>query len=118
MVADAAVAAWSAVHAALAPVIGQGGVTALYKRSLHLTRTDHPWLASAWEGAVTPGDFMSLRAALALQDAVVAAAAHDTMLRTLHDLLTTLIGPSLTTRLLISASAFPIAGPAVQDPSP
>ncbi|WP_053076534.1 hypothetical protein [Caenimonas sp. SL110] len=116
--ADAAVAAWTALHDALAPVIGQGGAAALYKRALHLARVDYPWLAAAYEGAATPGNFSSLHAALAAQDTPVAAAAHATIVRTLNDLLSTLIGPSLTERLLKPASHLLSAGPAVQDVSP
>ncbi len=109
--------AWDAVHAALAPVIGQGGVAALYKRALHLARNDYPWLAAAYDAAAAPGDFSSLRAALCGQDAATAAAAHDTLMRTLNDLLVSLIGPSLTERLLKPASQPHSAGTAVQDAS-
>ncbi len=116
--ADAAIAAWTALHAALAPVIGQGGAAALYKRALHLARADYPWLAAVYEGTPAPGDFRSLGVALAAQTAPVAAAAHATVLRTLNDLLSTLIGPSLTERLLKPASHLLSAGPAVQDASP
>jgi hypothetical protein len=105
------------VHAALAPVIGQGGVAALYRRTLHLTRDAYPWLVTASEGATRPGDFISLRAALSQQDAVIAAAAQAAMLQTLRDLLTKLIGSSLTGRLLEAVWTPPSAGNTVQDPS-
>ena len=47
-IADAAVAIWARVHAALAPLIGQRGSAALYKRSLHLARADYSWLVAAF----------------------------------------------------------------------
>lgn len=107
---------WEAVYAALSPVLGPGGVVALYKRTLHLARADHPWLAAPYESTVPPGDFSALRAALAEQSSAVAGAAHDSMLQTLHQLLDTLIGPSLTARLLQAVWPLtPEAGHAVKD---
>ena len=117
-VAQAAVAMWGIVHDALSPVIGPGGVAALYKRTLHLSREAYPWLGAAYDDAVVPGDFTSLRAALSNEDSKVAAAAHDAMLQTLHDLLARLIGPSLTSRLLPGIWPSPPTGPAAPDPSP
>lgn len=99
-------------------MIGQGGVAALYKRTLHLASIDHPWLAAAYQGAGLPGDFTSLRAALSQQDSISAAAAHEAMVRILRDMLANLVGPSLTGRLLQAVWAPPSAGNAVQDASP
>jgi len=117
-IADAAVAVWTAIDGALSPVIGARGNAALYKRSLHLARARHPWLAAAYEGAVQPGDYGALRAALAQQAAPDAAHAHEELLRTFHDLLAELIGRSLTERLLQAAWAPHSYGNAVQDDSP
>lgn len=116
-IADAAVSIWGAVHAALSAVIGQRGVAALYKRSLHVACTDYPWLAAAYEGALQPGDFTSLHAALAQQDAAIAAAAHDATMQILHDVLANLIGLSLTDRLLQAVWDHSSAGNAVKDAS-
>jgi hypothetical protein len=95
-----AVAVWLAIHAALTPVVGQRGSAALYQRSLHLARTEYPWLAPACEDEVEPGDFAGLRSALSQQSAAAAATAHDTTVKTLQDLLANLIGGSLTQRML------------------
>src|SRR5690606_34141348 len=95
-VADAAVREWRYVHDALSPLIGQRGAAALYRRTLHAARADRPWLDAAYLGAVEPGDFSSFHAALSQQDGVVAAGAHDGLLRALRDLLANLIGQSLT----------------------
>lgn len=99
-IADAAVEAWVAIDGALSPIVGPRGIAALYKRSVHLAVADHPWLAPAYEGALQPGDFASLRAALSQQTAENAAAAHDALMKTFQDLLNNLIGRSLTQRLL------------------
>ena len=117
-IADAAIAAWTAIDGALAPIVGPRGIAALYRRSVHLAVADHPWLAVAYEGALQPGDFNSLRAALSQQTAQNAAAAHDAMLKTFQDLLDNLIGRSLTQRLLQSVQDQPSSGDAVQDNLP
>lgn len=117
-IADAAVAAWTVIDSALSHIIGTRGVAALYQRSLHLALADHPWLGAAYEGALEPGDFASLRAALSRQSAQNAAAAHDAVLATFQDMLDSLIGRSLTQRLLQSVPDQPSSGAAVQEPSP
>ena len=117
-IADAAVAVWTAIDAALSPVIGGRGNAALYKRSLHLARAQYPWLAAAYEGAVQPGDYSALRAALAGQTATDASQAHEALLRIFNDLLADLIGRSLTKRLLQAAWSPNSYGNAVQDDSP
>ena len=117
-IADLAIATWRAIDAALSPVIGPRGSAALYKRSLHLARADHPWLAPAYEGFAHPGDFGTLRAVLAQRDAIGAAAAHDAILKIFHDLLADLIGRSLTQRLLQAVWQTPSNGNAVQDERP
>jgi len=117
-IAEAAVAIWGAIDAALSPVIGPRGSAALYKRSLHLASGAYPWLAAAYEGAVRPGDFSALQAVLSQQTSTIAAAAHDALLQTFHDLLADLIGRSLTQRLLQAVWETPSSGTAVQDTSP
>lgn len=117
-VAAAAAAVWNAIHGALAPVIGSRGSAALYHRTLHVARAQYPWLAAACDGAPEPGDFASLRAALAQQTAADAAAAHDGILQAFLDLLTALIGEPLTERLLQGVWAPPPGGPAAKDTSP
>ncbi len=117
-IADGAVAIWTAIDAALSPVIGARGNAALYKRSLHLASAQHPWLAVAFEGAVQPGDYSALRAALAQQTATDASQAHDALLGIFHDLLADLIGRSLTRRLLQAAWVPNTNGNAMQDDSP
>lgn len=121
-VADLSVSTWRKVDAALSPVIGQRGVAALYKRSLYLTRAAHPCLAAVYEGALGPGEFAGLHAALAGQSSSDAAAANGALLQTFHDLLANLIGASLTGQLLRPvltqlAPDNPSSGHAVQDPS-
>ena len=116
-IADAAIAVWTSIHSALSPVIGPRGSAALYHRSLHVSRVLYAWLPGANEASAEPAGFGALRSALALQTAVDAAAAHDTMLNTFLELLTALIGESLSERLLQGVWAPPSGGDAVKDTS-
>lgn len=118
-IADTAVATWRSIDAVLSPIIGQRGVAALYKRSLYLSRGDHPWLVVAAEDTPPqPDDFATLHRALAKQTSVNAAAANGALLTTFSDLLTSLIGTALTERLLQSVWSHSSSGHAVQENTP
>lgn len=111
--AAGAAATWQAIDAALSPIIGQRGVVTLFQRSLHRTATTVPCFATAPDDAMQPGDFGPLQALLAALPLVEATAAHEALLQTFHDLLASLIGPSLTERLLRSVAATLDRTPAV-----
>lgn len=114
-IAGLAVSTWRDIHAALSPIIGRQGVSALYGRSLHLTHAAHPCLTVVHESALRPGEFDGLQTALSGQAGPTAAAAHDALLQTFHDLLIRLIGGSLTERLLRSVRHTPSSDHAAQD---
>jgi hypothetical protein len=116
-IADAMVSTWLEIDAALRPVIGQGGVAALYKRSLYLTAPAHTWLTSTHEGIHAPMDLVMLRAVLAQQSNATAAAGSRALLHTFNELLASLVGPSLTERLLRSVWANSLSGLPAQDSS-
>jgi hypothetical protein len=119
-IAEAAVAQWSNIDAALSPIIGQSGVAALFKRSLRLTGVNYPCLHALSESTLRPGDHAGLRAALSQETAFDAAAASDALQRTFHELLANLIGDSLAERLLRSAWNLPSIenGHAAREPAP
>jgi len=117
-IAEAVVATWQEMDAALTPIIGQRGVAALYKRSRHLTSSLYPWLTGLHEGARAAIDLAALEAAIARQSSADAAAGGDALLRTFHELLSSLVGPSLTERLLRSAWADSLSGPPAKDTTP
>lgn len=99
-IAATAAATWTDFESALAPIIGPRGVAALGQRSLHLVSTAHPWLAAGQpRGAIVfePARLWPLLATR--QPGEAASASHDFM-ATCHDLLSSLIGPPLTERLL------------------
>lgn len=108
-------ALWAAVARALVPIIGQRGMSALYERALHLAAGQHQWLAQARGIDGEPAVFSSL-ARLASEHAVDDAIAAVTTLFEIFDrLLVTLIGASLTERLLQPIWDVPSAGPTRQD---
>lgn len=91
------------IDGALTPIIGPRGVAALFHRSLHLAGQGQPSLAAVHPGTPTVMDLGPLRVQLSAQSPADAAAAGALLLHTFHELLGTLIGTSLTDRLLRSA---------------
>ena len=109
---------FQAIQRILTPILGPRGVAALYHRSLHKARADHPWLAGPLENASPTLDLVALVTAIERQphraDAVAAATA---LLRAFHDLLASLIGQPLTERLLDPVWAPPGPPPAQDIPT-
>jgi hypothetical protein len=114
-IADAIISAWLEIDVALTPLIGRGGVAALYKRSLYLTAPTYMWLGGTHEGVQAALDPAPLRAALVQQNSETAAAAGGLLLQTFNELLASLVGTSLTERLLRSVWANALSGPPAQD---
>ena len=99
-VAELAVGFFRQAEAALAPILGRHSVGALYQRSLHLTRSEHPWLAVACGTWTQTDPLVVLKKAVSRQTLHSASAAVQALLTTFRQLLSTLIGTSLTTQLL------------------
>ncbi|CAM5791493.1 hypothetical protein [Rhizobacter fulvus] len=114
-VAEAVELTLRSIEQVLTPIVGALGVAALYKRSVHLSRSAYGWLPDSPSGPATSMDAGPLVAALAQQSAADAALAGARLLRNFHDLLVTLIGPSLTERLLRSVWVNFMSGPSAQD---
>jgi hypothetical protein len=117
-IAEMAVATWRNVDIALSPIIGNGGVTALYRRSVYLTVRAYPWMAEVTVGDRPLDGLDTLQTALSRQTGVVAAAANCALLQTFCDLLSGLIGAQLTEHLLQSAWGTPSGGPSDQEHAP
>ena len=110
-----AVSIWKDAGTALSPIIGQIGVDALFKRSIHLTRGAYPCLATVLEDKAQPDGLAALQDALAQQTTATAVAANVALLQNFQDLLISLIGLSLTERLLRPVWDKPSSGQAEQD---
>jgi hypothetical protein len=118
-IAEVATSIWDGVGLALSPIIGQVGVNALFKRSVHLTRHAHPCLSVLNEGVVLPqGELAALQVVLAQQDHAGAAAVNAALLQNFHELLISLIGASLSERLLRPVWDTPSSGDAVTEATP
>jgi hypothetical protein len=105
--AEATAAAWRLMATQLAPVIGARGLDALFSRALHQTSVEFPWLAVAVDRGGSASPLPSLMVCLTGQLAANAAEASYMLLLTFTELLATLIGDSLTTRLLAPVWAPP-----------
>ena len=106
---------WQAIEAALCPILGKAGVAALFQRSVALAAKTYSWLPS---DASAPPDVGALHDLLARQPSDVAADAGGAVIQAFHDLLATLVGPSLTGRLLGSVWETFTSGPPAQDSTP
>lgn len=104
-----------AIHLALAPVIGDQGVSALYRRCLFLISRDASW-AEALDGEDGAGsDYATLQLAIAQQSAGEALRVTEALFTTLHTVLVSLIGVALTERLLHPMFETSSNGHAVQE---
>jgi hypothetical protein len=118
-VGEEIVAVWTAIDAALSPIIGHRGVAALYTRSLQVTSTSHPWLSNTRADSLGSMNLESLKSNLSQQhSATAAAAAGGALLQTFRDLLATLVGPSLAERLLRTVWDTSLSGLSAQDTTP
>lgn len=120
-IAAACGALWHELDTALSPIIGPRGVAALGQRSLHLASVQHPWLAARRPGDPATLDATLLVSLLALRSSDDAAAVGSAFLQTFRELLSSLIGASLTERLLRPVWGPPdtaLNSPTAQDPTP
>lgn len=116
-IADAVVAVWLEIDQTLHPIIGHRGVAALYNRSLKLTAAAYPWLAMGHPGLLAAPDPAALKGALMQHTATDAAAGGSALFQTFHELLASLVGASLTERLLSCVWASLSGAAAAQDTS-
>jgi hypothetical protein len=105
--ADALIAVWQDVAAALHSIIGRQGVAALYDRSVSLTSKKHPWLAVSRADADNSVNSAALRSVVAGQSASDAAAGAGEFLQTFYEVLVSLIGPALCEQLLLPIREVP-----------
>ena len=114
-IASSVVLTWAEIKQAIAPVIGARGVAALYERSLFLTRGQHPWMVPVPDGVEMEMSLPALEAILIQQDSATAVAGGVAHLQTFHEVLSSLIGPSLSDSLLRSIWEKSTNGPAALD---
>ena len=103
------------IGASLMPVLGQSCIATIYQRSLHLTGSAHPWLSHLHDRIQATMDLSRLRLVLGQQSSSNAAAGGCTLLQVIRDLLASLIGASMTERLLQSVWEHFYSGPTSPD---
>ena len=102
-VSQAMVAICQEIFAALEPILGQQGVIALYQRSLQRAALTYPWLAptdKSMQAGLPNLDLATLKPLFSHQTAAVASAGGTAFLLSFSELLSSLIGLSLTEQLL------------------
>ena len=120
-VAAAVIEIWNLIDDGLTPVLGGRGLVALYQRTLFLTAQDCSALTGLQEArqellaATTPA---ALQLLITRQAPDTAAALGSTFLQTFRGLVTSLVGPSLTERLLHNAWTLAPGGAPAQDTPP
>jgi hypothetical protein len=118
-IADAIGSMWADIESALQPVLGQRGVAALFKRTLYLTTTRHPWLAALKAGrADSEVDLNELTEFFAQQSPAALTEAGWALFAIFRDLLRTLIGARLSERLLQAAWSTSSRATPAQAPTP
>jgi hypothetical protein len=98
--ADAEIVLWEKLATKVISIVGAGGFDALYARSVFLTQSRFPWLASSPQAGHR---FASLKTSLAAQTPAQASEANRLLLVTFTDIMASLIGETLTTGILRSA---------------
>ena len=100
---DAGADLWRQMATQLVLIIGSGGFDSLYARSVYLGRATYPWLGGGSGLSETDHRFSDLKASLQMQSPTLARDANCLLLITFTDILASMIGERLTTRILDSA---------------
>jgi len=101
-VVAAAINRWELIATQVVSIVGDGGFSALYVRSLPLAQATFSWLPAHLLSPQTDARFALLKASLEEQTPELAGAANHLLLITFTDILASLIGEDLTIRILHS----------------
>ena len=99
----AAVRLWEQVAAQIISIIGEGGFDSLYARSVFLVQSTYPWLAASSVLPQKDHRFTPLKTSFEGQSPALTLEANSLLLITFTDILASLVGESLTVRILDSA---------------
>lgn len=98
-----AIQLWHSLAAELIPIIGEEGFATLYLRSLHLTQSSFPWLATGEMQQQADSLFSPLKTSLEESTSAEAGEAVEHLFMTFTSILAQLIGASLTFNMLRAA---------------
>ena len=99
-VAAASITLWEQMASQIIMIVGEDGFNSLYARSLFLSQRTFPWLAAPSLPPNTDQRFAELKMSLEGQAPAQASEANSLLLITFTDILASLIGEQLTTRIL------------------
>ncbi len=99
-VADAAIRIWEQMTTQIISIVGEDGFNSLYARSIFLSQSRFPWLAASPLAPQNDQRFAGLKTSLEGQAPAQASEANSLLLITFTDILASLIGEQLTTRIL------------------
>jgi hypothetical protein len=102
-VADASITLWEQIATQIISIIGESGFNSLYARSVFLTRSTFPWLATGPLPPQADQRFAGLKMSLEGKTPAQVSEANSLLLTTFTDILVSLIGEPLTTNILRSA---------------
>lgn len=102
-VADAAIGLWEQMAIQIVSLVGEGGFSSLYARSVFVAQSTFPWLAANSLSPQADQRFAELKTSLEGQMPAQASAANSLLLITFTDILAALIGEQLTAGILRSA---------------
>lgn len=102
-VADASLQLWRKLAPDLISIIGELGFDTLFARSVRLAQLEHAWIRQAGDALHGNDLFAQLQQSLQAQDAAQSSQASLLLFAIFFDLLTSLIGESLTNHLVRSA---------------
>lgn len=102
-IAARALWSWEQMVVHVQPLIGEAGFLALYARTVHLAIPRISGLTPVQQTATVGAVFAQLKADIEAFTPVEATQASNMLLNTFTDLLSTMIGESLTSRILRSA---------------
>lgn len=102
-VADAAINLWEQMAVQIISIVGKGGFNSLYARSVFITQATFPWLEVRSVSSQAEHPFTELRMSFQGQESAQVIEANSVLLITFTDILVSLIGEQLTTRILHSA---------------
>jgi hypothetical protein len=105
---DSAIGLWEQMASQIISIVGEGGFNSLYARSVYLTQSSFPWLTAS--SPQTDQRFAALKASLEAQTPAQANVANRLLLITFTDIVASLIGDPLTTRILRSAWGIDASG--------
>jgi hypothetical protein len=101
--ADAAISLWEPMATEIISIVGKEGFNSLYARTIFLNRAAFPWLAASLNTLQADQRLAELKMSFEKQTPAQVGEANNSLLITFTDILASLIGEQLTTRILCLA---------------